>query len=97
MPARGMVLFVKFQVDVITEFVVMSSKEKRAWQYRKGTCPTRWPPRDRRDATPGVRPFVVTYKGRSKTVELPGYYLENSDEGIHVGDDMAATDAALKA
>ncbi|MHC2259449.1 XRE family transcriptional regulator [Sinorhizobium meliloti] len=40
---------------------------------------------------------MVTYKGRSKTVELPGYYLENSDEGIHVGDDMAATDAALKA
>ncbi|MGH0298035.1 hypothetical protein [Sinorhizobium meliloti] len=45
----------------------------------------------------GGAPFVVTYKGRSKTVELPGYYLENSDEGIHVGDDMAATDAALKA
>lgn len=44
----------------------------------------------------GVRPFVVAYKGRSITVELPGYYSENDDEGIHVGDDMAVTDAALR-
>ncbi|QFI69425.1 transcriptional regulator, XRE family [Sinorhizobium alkalisoli] len=45
----------------------------------------------------GVRPFVVTYKGKSKTVELPGYYPENGDEGVHFGDDMAVTDAALRA
>jgi HTH-type transcriptional regulator / antitoxin MqsA len=45
----------------------------------------------------GVRPFVVTYKGKSKTIELPGYYPENGDEGIHVGNDMAASDAALRA
>jgi HTH-type transcriptional regulator/antitoxin MqsA len=45
----------------------------------------------------GLRPFVVTYKGRSVTVELPGYYPENGDEGVHVGDDMAVTDAALRA
>jgi HTH-type transcriptional regulator/antitoxin MqsA len=45
----------------------------------------------------GLRPFVVTYKGGSVTVELPGYYPENGDEGIHVGDDMAVTDAALRA
>lgn len=45
----------------------------------------------------GVRPFVVTYKGKSKTIELPGYYPETVGEGIHVGNDMAATDAALRA
>lgn len=45
----------------------------------------------------GVRPFIVTYKGKSVTVELPGYYPEGGDEGIHVGDDMAVTDAALRA
>ena len=44
----------------------------------------------------GVRPFVVTYKGKSLTVELPGYYPENGDEGVHVGDDMSVTDAALR-
>jgi len=44
-----------------------------------------------------VRPFTVTYKGKSVTVELPGYYPEGGNEGIHVGDDMAVTDAALRA
>lgn len=45
----------------------------------------------------GVRPFVVTYKGKSITVELPGYYPESGDDGIHVGNDMAVSDAALRA
>lgn len=45
----------------------------------------------------GVRPFLVTYKGKSITVELPGYYAENGDEGVHVGEDMAVSDAALRA
>lgn len=45
----------------------------------------------------GVRPFVVVYKGKSLTVELPGYYPENGDDGVHVGDDMAVSDAALRA
>jgi len=44
-----------------------------------------------------VRPFVVTYKGRTKTVELPGYYSADGDDGVHVGDDMEASDAALRA
>lgn len=43
-----------------------------------------------------VRPFVVAYKGKCITVELPGYYPENGDEGIHVGNDMAVTDAAVR-
>lgn len=45
----------------------------------------------------GMRPFVVNYKGKSLTVELPGYYPESGDDGIHVGDDMAVTDVALRA
>jgi HTH-type transcriptional regulator/antitoxin MqsA len=45
----------------------------------------------------GVRSFVLTYKGKSITVGLPGYYPENGAEGIHVGNDMALTDAALRA
>jgi len=44
----------------------------------------------------GVRPFLVTYKGKSITVELPGYYPANGDEGVHVGDDMAVSDAVLR-
>ncbi len=44
----------------------------------------------------GVRPFLVSYKGRSRTVELPGFYSETSDEGVHVGDDMSVTDVAMR-
>lgn len=44
----------------------------------------------------GVRPFAVSYKDRSVTVDLPGYDPENGDEGVRVGDDMAVTDAALR-
>lgn len=44
-----------------------------------------------------VRPFIVTYKGQSKTVDLPGYYPANGDDGVHVGDDMDVTDIALRA
>jgi HTH-type transcriptional regulator / antitoxin MqsA len=46
--------------------------------------------------TRGVRPFTVTYKGESTVVDLPGYYPVSNGEGVHVGDDMAAADAALR-
>ena len=44
----------------------------------------------------GVRPFIVAYKSKSITVELPGYYSDNGGVSVHVGDDMAVTDAALR-
>jgi HTH-type transcriptional regulator/antitoxin MqsA len=44
----------------------------------------------------GIRPFVVTYKDRSLTIELPGYYSDASDEGIHLGEDMIVSDLALR-
>lgn len=43
-----------------------------------------------------VRPFTVAYKGRSVTVDLPGYYPANGDDSVHVGQDMDAADAALR-
>ncbi|TCM51063.1 Xre family transcriptional regulator [Rhizobium sp. PP-F2F-G48] len=43
-----------------------------------------------------VRPFVVAYKGETVTVTLPGYYPAEGDDGVHVGDDMAVVDAALR-
>lgn len=46
--------------------------------------------------TRGVRPFAVAYKGRSVTVELPGYYPADAGDGVHIGDDMAVVDAALR-
>lgn len=47
--------------------------------------------------TRGVRPFAVAYKGKSLTVELPGYYPDGEGDGVHVGKDMAVVDTALRA
>ena len=44
----------------------------------------------------GLRPFAVTYKGTSITVDLPGYYPAGDGDGVHVGEDMRAVDGALR-
>jgi HTH-type transcriptional regulator / antitoxin MqsA len=46
--------------------------------------------------TRGMRPLTVTYKGETETVELPGYYPSGDGDGVLVGNDMAAADAALR-
>lgn len=47
--------------------------------------------------TRGVRPFKVTYKGKTITVDLPGYYPKGNGDRVHVGDDMNEIDRALRA
>jgi len=49
------------------------------------------------ELTRGVRPFVVSYKGESITVDLPGYYPAGKGDGLHVGKDMGVVDEALRA
>src|ERR1700730_10160942 len=44
-----------------------------------------------------VRPMTITYKGQSVTVDMPGWYCDESGESIHTGEDMKVSDAALKA
>jgi HTH-type transcriptional regulator/antitoxin MqsA len=44
----------------------------------------------------GVRPFTVTYKGHSITVDQPGYYPDGEGEGVVVGPDMHVATAALR-
>lgn len=43
----------------------------------------------------GVRPLTLTYKDESFTVEMPGWYCDQSIESIHTGDDMKVSDRAL--
>jgi HTH-type transcriptional regulator/antitoxin MqsA len=43
----------------------------------------------------GVRPFTVSYRGLTQTVDLPGYYPLGEGEGVHVGDDLAVVEVAL--
>jgi HTH-type transcriptional regulator/antitoxin MqsA len=59
-------------------------------------APTMTSPETGAPLTRGVRPFTVSYKGQSITVELPGWYPEGEGDGVLVGDDMAAADQALR-
>jgi len=43
----------------------------------------------------GVRPMTLTYKGRSITFDMPGWYCDQSEEGIHTGADMKVSDRML--
>jgi HTH-type transcriptional regulator / antitoxin MqsA len=43
----------------------------------------------------GVRPMVLEYKGARTTFDMPGWYCDQSDEGIHTGEDMKVSDRAL--
>lgn len=42
-----------------------------------------------------TRPVTLTYKGQSTTIDMPGWYCNESSESIHTGEDMKISDAAL--
>lgn len=42
-----------------------------------------------------VRPLTLTYKGHSITFDMPGWYCDDCDEGIHTGKDMKISDRML--
>jgi HTH-type transcriptional regulator / antitoxin MqsA len=43
----------------------------------------------------GVRPMTLEYKGANATFDMPGWYCDASEESIHTGEDMEASDRAL--
>jgi HTH-type transcriptional regulator/antitoxin MqsA len=55
-------------------------------------CPETGQPMSR-----GVRPVALTYKDESATVDMPGWYCETCDEGIHTQEDLKTSDRALTA
>ncbi len=42
-----------------------------------------------------VRPMTLTSKDESVTFDMPGWYCDQSDEGIHTGADMKISDRML--
>lgn len=65
---------------------------------KTGSLPKTMPsPETGETLTRGSRPFKVTYKGHTLTVDLPGYYAKGKGEGVHVGKDMDVVDHALRA
>ncbi len=86
-PSTAGTLYIKFTADVVAEFVLLSFKEKTV------TSPV-----DPETGTPlhrDVRPLTLTYKGRSITFDMPGWYSEQPDQGIFDPDDMKVSDRAL--
>ncbi len=45
--------------------------------------------------TRGNQPLVLSYKGRSVTVDMPGWYCDGSDEVVFTKEDMRVSDRAL--
>jgi HTH-type transcriptional regulator / antitoxin MqsA len=43
-----------------------------------------------------TRPMEISYKGQSTTIDMPGWYCDESGESIHTAEDMKVSDAALK-
>jgi HTH-type transcriptional regulator/antitoxin MqsA len=39
--------------------------------------------------------MTITYKGHKAIFDMPGWYCEGRDEGLHTGDDMKISDRAL--
>ena len=56
------------------------------------TCPETGKPMVR-----DTRPMTVAFKGHSITIDMPGWYCDDSGESIHTGEDMKVSDAALQA
>lgn len=42
-----------------------------------------------------IRPMTIAYKEASTTIDMPGWYCDESDESIHTGEDMKVSDRAL--
>lgn len=42
-----------------------------------------------------IRSVTFTYRGESETVDMPGWYCQDCDEGLHYGPDMRVSDRAL--
>jgi HTH-type transcriptional regulator/antitoxin MqsA len=43
-----------------------------------------------------TRTKEISYKDHSTTIEMPGWYCDESGESIHTADDLKVSDAALK-
>ena len=53
-------------------------------------CPENGTPMKR-----GIAPMTISYKDRSATFEMPGWYCDECGESIHTGEDMKVSDRIL--
>ena len=48
------------------------------------------------DMIRGVYPHTFTYKGISRTIDLPGWYTKDGKDGIHSQEDLKVWNKAMK-
>ncbi len=63
---------------------------------RPKTSSTRLHPETGEALRRGVRPFTVTYRGRSKSVRQPGWYPEGGGDALFEGRDLEVAEVALE-
>ncbi len=56
----------------------------------KPLCPKTGAPMHR-----GVRPMILSYEGRSISIDMPGWYCDDCEESIHTGQDMEISDRIM--
>lgn len=93
-PYDDMILYVKFTQNVLSEFTLLSFKEKLGISMIAETIVH---PITGETLYRDVRPIEYTYKGESITVDQPGWYPKDGrdDDGILSQEDSRATDYAL--
>src|ERR1700733_11418542 len=65
------------------------------YHSRRGVMAHRLDPETGAPLHRDVRPLTLTYKGHSITVDMPGWYGKQPDEGVFDGEDMKISDRAL--
>ena len=53
-------------------------------------------PETGKDMVRETRPLTITYKGQSATFDMPGWYCQDTGEGIHTEEDQKVSDEALR-
>lgn len=53
-------------------------------------------PVSRKQLHRGTRSMILRYRDQSITVDMPGWYPEQGDEGLHSPEDMKVSDAAMR-
>ena len=86
-PSAAGTLYVKFTVDAVTGFLLLSLRGKK---MNDPICPESGTPMKR-----GVAPMTISYKDQSVTFEMPGWYCAHCGESIHAGDDMKVSARVL--
>lgn len=92
-PCKNMILYVKFTKNIISEFTLLSFKEKYEDFFMENTMIH---PETGKILRRDVRPIEYTYKGEKITINQPGWFPDGDDDGVLTSEDWKISDQALE-